>query len=543
MSYFCAVEWSKIKYMLNLLKNRLVIAAIIIILLTIGAVFYFSRAKQPTYEFGVATRGKVEQVVSVTGRVRPAESVELAFETSGRVARAYVDVGDKVAAGQALVALDNRDPAAQLAEARASAAAQRAKLDELKRGTRPEELTVYEVKVANAEASLTDARRNMEDKLRDAYTKSDDAVRNRVDQFMSSPRSASPQLTFVVPDSQLKSDIEWGRFGVEAKLTAWEKSLATLNIPPPDLKGAQGLAGDDLNIFNDEAVKDLTTIKDFLDKVALAVNSLTTNATLTQTKIDGWRADIATARTNVNTAVSNLSTAAEKFKTAESALMLAKQELVLARSGSTPETIRAQEAALAQAEASVLSAEAKLSKTVLYSPISGTVTQKNFKVGEMIAANATAMAVISAASFEVEVNVPEADIAKVSLGDAADITLDAYGSNAVFRAKVVKIDPAETMVEGVATYKTTLQFADSDARIKSGMTANIDVLTERRENVILLPRRAVIARDGERYVRELETNGNVREVTVKAGLYGSDGNVEILSGVNEGDKVITFVKN
>ncbi|MBI5742804.1 MAG: efflux RND transporter periplasmic adaptor subunit [Candidatus Niyogibacteria bacterium] len=508
-----------------------VIAGIIIIILIGAAIWYFSRAKQPTYEFASATRGKVEQVVSVTGRVKPAESVELAFETGGRVARVYAAVGDKVTAGQALVALDNRDLAAQLAEVKANAAAQQAKLDELRRGTRPEELTVYEVKVANAEAAFADARRNMEDKLRDAYTKSDDAVRNRVDQFVSSPRSSSPQLTFTLSDNQLKSDIEWGRFGVETKLAAWEKSLAGI------------MATSNLNVLNDEAVKSLDAVKSFLDKVALAVNSLTANSTLTQTKIDGWRADIATARTNVNTATSNLSAAAEKLKTAQSALDLAKQELSLARSGSTPETIRAQEAALAQAEASVLSAEAKLSKTVLYSPIGGTVTQKNFKVGEMIAANATAIAVISASSFEVEVNVPEADIAKVSLHDTADITLDAYGSGAVFKALVVKIDPAETMVEGVATYKTTLQFADGDARIKSGMTANIDILTERRENVIVLPRRAVVAQGGERYVRELEANGNVREVSVQTGLYGSDGNVEILSGVNEGDKVIVFIKN
>jgi len=163
-------------------------------------------------------------------------------------------------------------------------------------------------------------------------------------------------------------------------------------------------------------------------------------------------------------------------------------------------------------------------------------------VGEAVSINVPVAKVISASGFEVEVNIPEADIAKVKLGDKSKVTLDAYGDDALFEAEVVSIDPAETIIEGVATYKTTLQFSEKDDRIKSGMTANLDILTAERHSVIAIPQRAVITKDGQKTVRLLGDNNEVTEVNVQTGLRGSDGKIEILSGVNEGDKVITLTK-
>lgn len=93
------------------------------------------------------------------------------------------------------------------------------------------------------------------------------------------------------------------------------------------------------------------------------------------------------------------------------------------------------------------------------------------------------------------------------------------------------------MIEGVATYKTTFQFTKEDQRIKSGMTANIDILTDKRENVITIPQRAVVSQNGDKIVK-ISEGENIKEVKVKTGLRGSDGNIEILEGVGEGDKVV-----
>ena len=143
---------------------------------------------------------------------------------------------------------------------------------------------------------------------------------------------------------------------------------------------------------------------------------------------------------------------------------------------------------------------------------------------------------------------PESDIAYIETGDAAEVTLDAYTSDVIFEAKVVGVDPGETVVDGVATYKVTLQFVAEDERVKSGMTANIDITTDKRTGVVTIPARAVITKNAHKVVRILpppspqQKNPEPIEVQVETGLSGGDGTVEIIKGVNVGDRVVIFEK-
>ena len=121
------------------------------------------------------------------------------------------------------------------------------------------------------------------------------------------------------------------------------------------------------------------------------------------------------------------------------------------------------------------------------------------------------------------------------------MTLDAYGEEVLFEASVAAVDPAETMIEGVATYKATLQFAREDGRLRPGMTANIDIITAERESVIFVPHRAVITRDGATFIRAIEGEA-IRELPVRTGIGGSDGLIEISEGLREGDQVVVFTK-
>ncbi len=512
--------------MLKFFKRPLGITLIIIVLAGIGIYFLFFRKSASLPETILAKRGTVVQEVSVTGQIKPAEEVSLAFEQSGKVATVGANVGDRVNQGQIIVRLESGELVGQLKEMEASVETQKAKLDELKKGTRPEEIKLYEAKAANAEVSLKESRQNLIDKLKDAYTKSDDAIRGKIDQLFDNPRGASPTLKFSAAD---EINIENGRMSVESVLNLWNFSLDQLT------------AASDLDFYANEAGKNLNQVKSFLDDVALAVNNLTSSVSLSQTTIDSWKTDVSTVRTNVYTAITNLTTAKEKFKTAETSLSVAENELVLKKAGSTAEQIAAQVAQLKQAEAKVQTTQAQIAKNLLVSPIGGIVTKQDAKVGEIVSANENVVSVISGANFEIEANIPEADIAKVAVGDNASLTLDAYGEAVVFNAKVVKIDPAETVIEGVATYKTTLQFEHEDGRIKSGMTANVDIIAGRRENVIILPQRAVVNKNGEQFVRVLEGK-ETKEYLVKTGLRGSDGNIEIIEGLKEGDQVITFIQ-
>ncbi|MEK7162487.1 MAG: HlyD family efflux transporter periplasmic adaptor subunit, partial [Patescibacteria group bacterium] len=169
--------------------------------------------------------------------------------------------------------------------------------------------------------------------------------------------------------------------------------------------------------------------------------------------------------------------------------------------------------------------------------LSGLLSRMDAKVGEIAAASGAVAAVISDAKFQIEANLPEADISKVKINDFARLTLDAYGSDVRFEARVAALDPAETIVEGVVTYKATFEFLAEDSRIRPGMTANLDILTARRENVLTLPSRAVRTKDSVKFVLRQRTDGSLEEVEVKLGLLGSDGRMEIVSGLEAGDKV------
>ncbi|HEY4519068.1 MAG: hypothetical protein UU84_C0036G0005 [Candidatus Yanofskybacteria bacterium GW2011_GWC2_41_9] len=99
--------------MTNFLKKPIVIISLIVLVgVGIGGYAYFGRDNTPTYDFVVAQKHDLIQEVSVTGRVKPAKSVELAFEKAGKVSRVYADVGNKVGIGQTLVVLENAETAA-----------------------------------------------------------------------------------------------------------------------------------------------------------------------------------------------------------------------------------------------------------------------------------------------------------------------------------------------------------------------------------------------------------------------------------------------
>jgi HlyD family secretion protein len=150
------------------------------------------------------------------------------------------------------------------------------------------------------------------------------------------------------------------------------------------------------------------------------------------------------------------------------------------------------------------------------------------------------ISIISQGDYQIESFIPEADISKIKIRNKASTTLDAYGSNVVFDTAIIKIDPAATVIDGVPTYKVTLRFMDQDSRIKSGMTANLDILTNQKDNVLLLPNRVLITEDDGKYVSILNPDGSGKILLKKivVGLRGSDGNTEIISGLNEGDKVL-----
>ncbi len=508
----------------RLARKPIVMVAIVVLAGGGFGYWYFVKRNQTSTPLITVTRGSISQDVTVTGNTKPEQSVDLAFEKGGKIVGVFADVGSMVSSGQALVKLDTSELMGSLADAGANVDAQNAKLAELKSGTRPEEIQIDEVKVTNAVSAFDDAKLGLIDKLNDSYTKSDDAIRNTVDEFFSNSRGSNPQLNFPGIDSQLKSNLEHSRFVLESTLVDWKASLNTLSA----------MSG--LGVYADIAKKNLDTVKSFLDMIAFAINALTLSASTPQATIDTYKADVASARTNINTATVNLSGAVEKWRSVDADVTLAQNELSLAKAGTVSEQLTAQVAVVKQAEAKLETIQAQIAKTTLYAPISGVVTKQDAKVGEIAAASVVLVSIISQNKFEVDANVPEVDIGKIHVGDVVLIAFDAFSGES-FSGKVGYVDPAETIIDGVVNFKIKIFFEKEDPRFKSGLTTNLSIHTLVKNNVLLLPQYAVIETDQGTFVKK-STGGVVTQVPVETGIRGIDGNLEIVSGLGEGDQVV-----
>jgi RND family efflux transporter MFP subunit len=498
-----------------------IIVSIIVVLTAL--VFVVTKKRNAEVRTVEVMRGVVTQEVSVTGTVKPAREVSLAFERTGRVRKVAAEVGESVVTGQSLIELDRAELDAELAQALARVALEQAKLDDLRNGTRPEELTVKEVELAKAVQDLSNDYVGAVDVVQDAYAKAEDAARAKVDGMFQNAESDNPSLTFAVSDSQAENDARRGRLVSRNALNEWKASLAQVTQTAPTTTLSSALA---------EARQRLQVVRDFL---ASALDAVSNAAGVSAATTETYKANVAVARTNVQTALTNVSAKEQEIAAQQVVVNRIQNELTLARAGATSDQIAAQTAAVRQANAIVDGVRAQIGKLVLRAPFAGVVTVQSAKLGELAVPNQTIMKIISKSQFQIEANIPEADIAKVSVGDAAKITLDAYGSREVFEATVAKIDPAETVVEGVATYKTTLSFVKEESKVRSGMTANIDIVTETREGVLVVPQWSLSGSGDTRAGTVRLSDGTSRAVSVRTGLRGSDGTIEVVEGVREGD--------
>ncbi|OGZ08619.1 MAG: hypothetical protein A3C93_01220 [Candidatus Lloydbacteria bacterium RIFCSPHIGHO2_02_FULL_54_17] len=512
------------------LKSHKFFIFVVVLALLGGGVFYFKSPALPTYETARVEKGDVIQEVSVTGRVESEREVALAFERGGRVVAEPVQVGSRVGRGDVLVRLDSSELAASRLQVEANLDYEIATLAQLQKGARPEDIAVSEARAKSAAVSLDNAMNGAVDTVRGAYSAADDAVRNKTDIVWRNPRTLNPELIIPATDSALANSLPALRVEIEK----------TLNELTSIAKAAEEASDETALTTHLEATeKALFAIKEYLNKLALTVNGLFPSSSLTQASIDTYKANVASARTSIEGTLSALLGAEKEIRSAASALAVANDELALKRGGPTGEAILAQEAKIASVRASLANYDVQIAKMTLTTPFSGVVTKQSAKLGATVAPNEPLLTIQSNGAFKITANIPEVDVAKITIGDKAEVTLDAYGDTTVFPAAVSSIDPAETVIEGVPTYKVTLYFNDRDERVRSGMTANLDILTEKREGVLRIPTRAVTTKEGKKVVRVTDVSG-LREVIVETGLRGSDGTVEIVAGLSEGDEVVTF---
>ena len=192
------------------------------------------------------------------------------------------------------------------------------------------------------------------------------------------------------------------------------------------------------------------------------------------------------------------------------------------------------ENALEQARLQFESAQWELAATVLIAPTDGTVTDLGVAVGETVSAGQAAVVLSDLRALQVEINVDETDVARVSVGQETQITLDAF-PGAELTGEVTFIAPVAKVESGVVLYPVTVQLSPVQLPVRAGMTADVEITTASRGNALIVPLRAVHTEGARTYVHRL-AGDQIERMEVELGLM-TDTEVEITGGLEEGDVV------
>jgi len=494
----------------NIFMRRPYVYSILVLIILAGIGFTTLGDSSDTVTTQTISRTTFKREVVVSGKVVAAQSADLGFEQGGRLATINSTIGNVVKKGTVIASLENGDARAELLQKQAALEREESKLASLTQGTRPEQLTIDR-------QGYTDASRALVVALRAAQLDTEITLLNDVDTLFENGSSVNPNIVFLVSPYARKSSIENERATITEKLITLKKNLSQLS-EPASTASLQTIAQSTLDILN------FTNI--FLDHLRRDVEDFG----LGESQKESYRITL-------NTAGQEIAAALNIAQDAEATWSKERDTLALSEAGTSKLDLNGQMANVKAAQADVESAQARLRKTLIVAPFDGTVTRMDIKVGEIIASNSSQISLMNTDSFNIESYVPEVHIAHIKTGNPAKVTLDAYDSETIFNATAVSIDLAETIRDGISTYKVVLSFQSNDPRIKSGMTGSVSIVTLEKANTIVVPRSVIIKRDSYQYVQKRVDDTTV-EVLVETGDSTALGQVEILSGLSDGDVIV-----
>lgn len=193
------------------------------------------------------------------------------------------------------------------------------------------------------------------------------------------------------------------------------------------------------------------------------------------------------------------------------------------------------QAQVAQARNSVSSAERNVSLANVVSPIDGTVTEVSAQPGQM-AGQSNALAVVTDLKhLNILANVDETDVHSVKTGQMADVMVESSPGK-VFRGVVESVAEQGKVISGVVYFEVTVKVTDDSGALKSGMTADVDIIVDERSNVLVIPNTALESFRGLVMARVLDENKEPSFKRVELGI--SDGTfTEVISGLEAGEMV------
>jgi RND family efflux transporter MFP subunit len=511
------------------MTKKIILPIIIIILLVVIIYQFVLKKEEPTFTLVEVVKGEVFQEVSETGQVQKGDKISLSFKNAGRIERIYVEVGEEVKAGNILAKLETVELNIKLQEAKAALSLVRAQLDKLLAGATQEEIKIAQTEVENKQVALDIARQNLEDAYEDALNTLDAAY---LKAYNSQNVADTIQRTYFTAFDQEGIRVKENKTKIETAVSQIKSYLDTAKENP-----TQENIDSSLFQTKSELSKIFNALK-VIRETCEEPNYRNVVSSTNKTSLNTQRTNINTASTNIADAQQTITSKKLAVDTAEGNLQAAEDDLALAAASPRAEDIDYYQAQVDQAQSQVRILENQIQDANLKSPVSGQITEIKKRVGELVQPSLqdAVITFLPADPFEIEVDIYEEDVVKVKIGNLVDISLVPFPGE-IFQGKVISIDPAEKLIEGIVYYKVIITFEEMPEGVKPGMTADIVIKTESRENVLIIPEDIIQKKDSKQIV-EVFKDGVAEDREIEIGLVGTNEMVEVISGLEEGEEVI-----
>jgi len=501
-----------------------------ILLVASGVVACTTTTAPPRPNTAPVQRTSITSGVSATGSLTAITEQNLGFVTGGQLTAVNVKVGDRVTAGQVLATIDPFAAQQSLDEARGQLRTQQATLEKLNNSP-----------VVGGSQDTLDQAQTILAKTKAQADAQNDAAETAVDNARRALSQAKKQLD-KAEDAKKAACASSPAVAMLASSGSSTTTSNTPSVPTMSTSGASSAA---------------------CTSAQSAVTSAKSGVVTAQNNLDAAKQQQDVTEASGRLAVAN----------AQQAVVSAQNALDSAASD-RPSNISAQAGQVTAAQAAVDQAQRALDDTTLRAPVDATVSAVNGTVGEFVApssgtsalapgTDATLPGTNGAASgaaaaqavaspnrpggtqfmvldnideFQVVMAYTETDASSIAPGQKVRLTFDAV-PDLELTGSVLSVSPTATAISGVISYYVTVVLPTGDPRLKSGMTAQAEVLTKEIPGVLAVPSAAVRTQNGTSVVTVLDPDGTQRTVTVQTGATG-DGKTQILSGVTEGQQVV-----
>jgi HlyD family secretion protein len=517
----------------------LLLAVVIGTAVTLGGTYLAQQSVEPPPgQVVVAFVGDLTTRTSARGQVLPQRQAELIVGNPGRVEHIFVQVGDEVKAGDALIQLETGalERAVRLAEQ--NLAIQEAQLAELRKGASTEDIAVADAAIDVTRAQLADLQagaRPEEIAAAEADLRAAQALVWSAAEQRTLVLTGTTEAAIAAAEAQVADALAEQKAATD--LHDWTMKCYTV---VDEETGKEDEDCPRLGAPEENARYQVYVADKALEAARAELDALLAGPDSEQVNIAN--ADVATAagrRDAVQAQLDLLKNGSSDYEIAVAEAIVAQAEANLAAlaAGPSEEQLIIAEAQVEQARIALEEALANLTDATLVSPFDGVVTAVFVSVGEL--ASGPAVEVVDFDSLEAVVNVYEEDIGAIEIGQTAILNLEAW-PNEDLTGKVVSISPKANPGETV-TYEVYVSLGaaqENGLPVRPGMSATAELVTSNRQDVLLVPNIAITAdrETGTFYVSLREQDTLIRrevEIGSRDSTY-----TEIISGLAAGDELL-----